>query len=186
MCISQLYIQQEKTVFWKTYKKNEESPWISKQSFFPPCIFMPTRTYTQGVCKMLGQTSRVSSSKHNNKKSYKPMPGNEYFLFQLKITFNNKYLNYVMFYYNWHNTVQVPSLITAEFVSCIKSQFTSALKSYTWTNARTDTTDHEMSHSFKWPGAVASGLTGTKIRVLSVFSFSTGSEYTRDFICPQR
>jgi hypothetical protein len=51
------------------------------------------------------------------------MSGNEFlFKFNLKITLNNKYFNYAIFYLQLNTfTVLVPGLVTIEFLLLIKS-----------------------------------------------------------------
>jgi len=56
--------------------------------------------------------------------------------------------------------------------------------SATWINARIDTSDHELSQSFKNTGGLASGLTGIKIALMNCLFLLDKAEYTRILIVP--
>jgi len=129
---------------------------------------------------MLRQTSRVSSSHQNNEKNYMniclEMNG---FWVELRDYMQQQIpLNYLIFYYSWHNTftIQAPNVIIVE-LQILKT-------SSTWISARMDTSDHWLSHHFRGSGAVAKGLPDIKMRWWIVPPFSLGAEYTTLFKFP--
>lgn len=87
------------------------------------CIFACARTFLKNLSTMLGQTSGVISP-HQGKKICPEMVF--FFLFNWKITSNNKYLNYATPNLKWHNTfiIKVTNLIILDFWFFIRSKFT--------------------------------------------------------------
>ena len=97
-----------------------------------------------GVPKTYGHTSRVSS--HENSKKYVWVV----FEFSRNISFNNKYLNFVIYYWQITQYVcstHVPNWISVEFTLYIKSQFT--------TDAQNVSHLNQCTHGHVWSCTVA-------------------------------
>ena len=149
--------------FWILEKYTPKNhPKLNTKITSRPRIFFTRKTTNncnsvQDVYKMLGQTSRVSSSykQSGNERSFS-------LIATLRSTINSWIMQY--FTHNWHNTftLHVSSLIGVQFLLCIKSKFTQK-------NAQNvlhlNLCMH--GHSCKVSGAVTNGFTGLKCALVT-------------------